>query len=278
MLGTEAAAALSAAGLDFIGSGRELDIRDPAAIAAFARGRRLSWIVNCAAYTDVDGAEAEPEAAMRLNADGPANLAALASRIGTRILHVSTDYVFDGAAERPYLEDDPTCPINAYGRSKAAGEERVRAICAEHVILRSAWLYGIAGRNFVSKIIELLASDRPIGVVADQRGTPTSAADLAGAMAAIAGAAEPCFGTFHYTDLGEASRYEVALEIMRQGLECGLLHRDRPIRALTSMEYATSARRPAYSALSTAKIVNAYGLRIPDWKESLAIYIKDLRA
>jgi dTDP-4-dehydrorhamnose reductase len=276
MLGTEVAAALLDAGLEFSGSGREVDISDPAAIAAFAQGRSLSWIVNCAAYTDVDKAEAEPEAAMRINADGPGNLAAFATSVGARILHVSTDYVFDGTLSRPYLEDDPIGPIGLYGRSKAEGEARARAACPAHVIVRTAWLYGASGPSFVVTMLRLMKERERIGVVADQRGTPTSAADLARAIATIVGSAAPVFGTFHYANLGETTWYEFALEIKRLGLELGILDRDCRIDALTTDQYPRKAKRPGYSVLSKEKIKNAYGLDIPKWEESLERFMRSL--
>jgi dTDP-4-dehydrorhamnose reductase len=278
MLGTEVSAALAAAGFEFVGSDREVDILDPAALASFAEGKSLSWIVNCAAYTAVDKAEEEAASAMRLNAEGPENLAALASRVGARILHMSTDYVFDGAGTRPYVEDDRVNPTGVYGRTKAEGEARVRAACPEHVILRTAWLYGKAGANFVATMLRLMGSKERVGVVADQRGTPTYAVDLARAVAAILGSAQARFGTFHFTNLGETNWYEFALEIKRLGLENGILSRDCPVDALTTDQYPTKTRRPAYSVLSKEKIRRAYGLKIPEWKESLALFMKDMRA
>jgi dTDP-4-dehydrorhamnose reductase len=278
MLGSEVTAALVEAGFDLVGSDREVDILDPEALAGFAEGKSLSWIVNCAAYTAVDKAEDEAALAMRINAEGPQNLALLASRVGARILHMSTDYVFDGKGARPYAEDDPVNPTGSYGRSKAEGEARVRSACPEHVILRTAWLYGKAGSNFVATMLRLMATKERVGVVADQRGTPTYAVDLAGAIAAIVGSAEPRFGTFHYTNLGETCWYEFALEIERLGLEYGILSRECPIDALTTEEYPTKAKRPAYSVLSKKKILDAYGLLIPEWKESLTLFMKELRA
>jgi dTDP-4-dehydrorhamnose reductase len=278
MLGSEVAAALTEAGFEFVGSDRDVDILDPAAIAAFAAGKGVAWIVNCAAYTAVDRAEDEAELATRLNADGPENLARLAAAIGARILHISTDYVFDGSSERPYVEDDSVAPIGAYGRGKAEGEARVRSACVEHVILRTAWLYGKGGGNFVSTMLKLMGSKDRVGVVADQRGTPTYAADLARAIAAIVGSKAPRFGTFHYSNLGETTWYGFALEIKRLGIEYGILTKDCPIDALTTEEYPTKARRPLRSLLSKEKIRKAYNLEIPDWRESLALYLRDIRA
>jgi dTDP-4-dehydrorhamnose reductase len=277
MLGSELAAALAEAGIDFVGSGREVDILDPAVLAAFTLGKDLSWIVNCVAYTSVDEAEDEVELAMRLNAEGPGNLAALASRIGACLLHVSTDYVFDGTGTRPYVEDDPVNPRCVYGRSKAEGEARVRAALAEHVILRTAWLYGKTGSNFVSIMLKLMSERERIGVVVDQRGTPTYVGDLARAIAVILGSVRPSFGSFHYANLGETCWYEFALEIKRLGLEYGILSRDCPIDALTTDQYPTKAKRPAYVVLSKDKIREAYRLQIPEWQISLALCMKEMR-
>jgi len=276
MLGTEVAKTFDRRGLEYAGTDREVDILDPAALASFAEDKSLSWIVNCAAYTAVDRAEDEEGIARRLNAEGPANLAALAARLGAKIIHVSTDYVFDGTGERPYEEDDPISPVGAYGRTKAEGEARVRASCREHAILRSAWLYGPAGKNFVTTMLRLMAQKDRIGVVADQRGTPTYAADLAGAIVEIVASRAPVYGTFHYTNLGETTWYEFALEIKRLGLERGLLSRDCTVDALKTAEYPTKAKRPAYSVLSKAKIMGSYSLSIPDWKESLALFMRNL--
>lgn len=278
MLGSEVAKALAEAGSEFVGSDREVDILDPGALAAFTAGRRISWIVNCAAYTAVDKAEDEPDLARALNAEGPKNLAALAAGMGARILHISTDYVFDGSGTRPYREDDQVAPSGVYGRTKAEGEELLRAACPEHVILRTAWLYGKGGSNFVRTMLRLMGSKERIGVVADQRGTPTYAVDLARAIAAIVGSATPRFGTFHYTNLGETSWYEFALEIERLGREYNILSRGCAVDALTTEQYPSKVKRPAYSVLSKDRIREAYGLEIPQWKESLALFLRELRA
>jgi dTDP-4-dehydrorhamnose reductase len=272
MLGTELSNALIYSGLDFVGSDRDVDILDPAALSAFVSDKKIEWIVNCAAYTAVDKAEDEAELAHKINAEGPGNLAELAKRINARILHISTDYVFDGSGTRPYLESDPVIPLGVYGQTKAEGEDRVRSRCPEHVIVRTAWLYGKAGNNFVSTMLKLMASKERIGVVADQRGTPTYAVDLARALVAIIGSASPRYGTFHYTNLGETTWHEFALEIQRLGIEFGLLSRGCVVDALTTAEYPTKTRRPAYSVLSKDKIRSAYSLDIPDWRLSLRAF------
>jgi dTDP-4-dehydrorhamnose reductase len=274
MLGTQLAELLSKEGLDFVGTDRELSILDLEALSAFASGKSLSWILNCAAYTAVDKAEEEDGLCRALNVDGPANLAVLANAIGARILHVSTDYVFDGSGSRPYREDDPVSPLGVYGRSKAEGEAAVRATCPEYLILRTAWLYGAHGPNFVRTMLRLMRERESVGVVADQHGSPTWAADLAEAILAILRAPEPRYGTYHFTDGGETSWHEFALEIERLGLEYGILARPCRVVALTSAEYPATAPRPAYSVLSTERIRSDYGLAIPDWRASLDRFLE----
>lgn len=280
MLGTELSEAFERSGADFVGSDREVSILDPAALEAFAdaaraQGRTIDWIVNCAAYTAVDKAEDEVEVCRTLNAIGPEIIARTAERLGASLLHISTDYVFDGAALRPYREDDPTGPTGVYGQTKEEGERRARNSCARTVIVRTAWLYGKHGPNFVATMLRLMKERDSVGVVADQRGTPTWARDLAEAIVAIIRRPSPVYGIFHYTNAGETTWYDFAREIHRTARERGILERDCEIRALTTAEYPTKARRPAYSVLSKEKIVASYGIQPPDWRTSLAAYLAD---
>jgi dTDP-4-dehydrorhamnose reductase len=295
MLGRELAEALAARGHELLCSNREVDFTDPAALEAFVAarwpaggagphgaetrggGRALSWIVNCAAYTAVDKAETESEKARSLNVEGPRNLARLAARRGSRLLHISTDYVFDGRKTRPYLESDPPAPTGVYGATKAEGERAVFEACPSAIILRTAWLYGRHGPNFVRTMLRLMAERESLGVVADQRGTPTWAADLAGAIAHIVSRAEVEPGIYHYTDSGETTWYEFAREIQRLGREAGLLGRACELKPLTTAEYPTPAARPAYSVLSKDKIERVFGIVPPSWQESLAKYIAGMK-
>jgi dTDP-4-dehydrorhamnose reductase len=275
MLGSELSNALAAAGLESVGTDRDVDILESEALAAFASGKKIEWIVNCAAYTAVEKAEAEEPLAERLNAQGPENIASCAKAIGAKVLHISTDYVFDGTLTRPYLESDPMAPNSAYGRTKAEGEKRLAAACPEHVIVRTAWLYGKHGPNFVYTMLKLMKTKDRIGVVFDQKGTPTYTADLAAAIVAILRAPKPVYGTFHFTNLGETNWHEFALEIRKLGKEYGLLTGDCAVDALTTEQYPTKAKRPAYSVLSKERIERSYGLEIPDWKSSLRDFFKD---
>lgn len=276
MLGAELAETLAREGLAFVGSGREVDILDAGRLAEFAAGRDIAWIANCAAYTKVDRAEDEADACGRLNAEGPANLARLARRIGARLLHLSTDYVFDGSEERPRREDEAPSPLNIYGRTKAEGEALVMAEAPDSVIVRTAWLYGRHGPNFVLTMLRLMAEREEVGVVADQRGSPTWARDLSDAMALILAHPSPRPGIYHFTDSGEASWWDFAREIERLGRENGILHRPCHVKALTAAEYPTRAKRPASSLLSTEKVRVVFGLEPPAWQASLASFIAEV--
>lgn len=276
MLGTEIAEALARARMDFTGTDREVSVLDPDALIGFANGKGINWIVNCAAYTDVEKAENEVDACTRLNVEGPANIARTAKSIGAKFLHISTDYVFDGSATRPYEVDDPVAPIGVYGRTKAEGEAMLRRICPEHVIIRTAWLYGRHGANFVYTMLRLMATKEKIGVVYDQRGTPTWAFDLASATISVLSAPASRFGTYHFTDAGETNWHEFACEIQRLGIERGILAKACPVEALTTEQYPTKVRRPAYSVLSKETIKRDYGISVPDWKESLKLFIKEI--
>ncbi len=279
MLGTEVAEVLTASGLAWVGSDRETDIRDPRALQSWlsaadgAKGQPIDWIINCSAYTAVDKAEDEEDLARGINALGAGNLAGLATAIGARLIHLSTDYVFRGDGARPYIESDAVDPQGAYGRTKVEGEALVANLCPHNFIIRTAWLYGQHGPNFVDTMLRLMRELDSIGVVADQRGTPTWAADLAQAIARIIQQDMTGFGIYHYTNAGQATWFEFAQEIQRLGREYGLLDHECRIKPLTTAEYPTRARRPAYSVLSKDKIVAA-GIAVPDWKESLRAFLK----
>lgn len=276
MLGTELREALRSVEREFVGSDRECDVTSPEALAGFAAGKAIDWIVNCSAYTAVDKAEDEVELARRLNVEGPANIAALATRLGAKLVHISTDYVFSGEGTAPYEEDEPTDPKGVYGRTKAEGEEAVRRACSRHFILRTAWLYGRHGPNFVYTMLKLMRERDSIGVVADQRGSPTWAADLTAAILRLVDLEAEDFGTYHFTDEGETSWHEFALAIQDLGFQRGLITKRIPIAALTTEQYPTKARRPAYSVLSKTKIREALGCATPDWRASLAAFLDDL--
>ena len=273
MLGRELGARLSAAGFEWDGTDREIDIRSADALRDQADERPFDWLVNCAAYTAVEKAEEEPDLARSLNAEGAGNLAIVANEHGARFIHISTDYVFDGSGSRPYIEEDPVAPIGVYGSTKAEGERFVRLNCESSYIVRTAWLYGKHGPNFVRTMLRLMAERERVSVVTDQRGSPTYAIDLADVIIAIVRSGNKGYGTYHFTDEGETSWYDFAVAIRDEALATGLLSRDCRVDPITSDQYPTKVKRPAYSVLSKDKIKKVFGLTIPTWRTSLRAYL-----
>ncbi|NTU58131.1 MAG: dTDP-4-dehydrorhamnose reductase [Chlorobiaceae bacterium] len=251
----------------------ELDITSPAQVEGFCRDHGIQAIVNCAAYTAVDRAESDAETAFRVNRDGAAVLATVAKGLDALLVQVSTDYVFDGSNSRPYREDDPARPLGVYGQSKWEGEEEIRRIAPSHIIIRTSWLYSIHGHNFMKTMLRLGSEKESIGVVFDQAGTPTWAADLAAAIVSILDRREPAqryAETYHYSNEGVCSWYDVARAVMEIG---GLQCRVTPIE---SSDYPTPARRPHFSVLNKKKIKEAWALDIPHWEESLKAMLSRL--
>ncbi|AEF80192.1 dTDP-4-dehydrorhamnose reductase [Leadbettera azotonutricia] len=278
MLGAEISLVLAQRGLACIGTDREVDITDPDALAAFvgkqaAAGQTIDWIINCAAYTAVDKAEDDLDACRRLNAIGPANIAEASHNIGARVLHFSTDYVFDGRGERPYKEDDPTDPIGVYGITKRDGEEKLLSNNEASYIIRTAWLYGRHGNNFVHTMLRLMNEKDSVSVVNDQRGSPTWAYDLASTAVDIIGKTLP-YGIYHYTNEGSITWFDFAQEIYGQGRKLGLIRKDCEVKPCASAEFPAKVTRPAYSVLDKGKIKAALGIEIPEWQTSLERYLK----
>ncbi|ACF12122.1 dTDP-4-dehydrorhamnose reductase [Chlorobaculum parvum NCIB 8327] len=252
----------------------ELNITDADKVEVFCRDHEIGAIVNCAAYTAVDKAESEPDAAFRVNRDGAASLAATAKAVGAHLVHVSTDYVFDGSNHRPYREDDPVAPCGVYGRSKLEGEEAIRASGCSHVIIRTSWLYSAHGQNFVKTMLRLGDEREQIGVVFDQVGTPTWAADLAGTIVLMLEQLDPASQyaeSFHYSNEGVCSWYDFAKAIMdAEGLSC-------KVSPIESWEFPTPAARPHFSVLNKRKIREFLGIEIPHWHDSLLKMLEELR-
>ena len=247
-----------------------LDITDRAAVFAFVEANAIDIIVNCAAYTAVDRAEGDADKARLLNATAPGYLAEAIERRGGQLIQVSTDYVFDGTAHKPYTEDQPTCPASVYGRTKLEGEQAVSAANPSAMIIRTAWLYSRFGNNFVKTMLRLGREKSELGVVFDQIGTPTYARDLAVAiMAAINQGIVP--GIYHFTDEGVTSWYDFTQTIHRlAGITT--CH----VRPLHTAEYPTPATRPHYSVLDKTKIKQTFNLEIPYWEDSLRECIESL--
>lgn len=238
----------------------ELDITDAGAVNAFVSENQIETIINCAAYTAVDKAEDEEALAYRINATGPENLA----KTGCRLVHISTDYVFNGESCVPYTASHETAPLSAYGRTKLAGERLVLENNSRAVIIRTAWLYSSHGSNFVKTMRKLGETRDSVNVVNDQIGTPTFAGDLAAAILAIIPRInEETAGIYHYTNEGVCSWYDFAYEIMElSGYSCR-------VRPISSAEYPAKAHRPGYSVLDKSLIKKVFKIEIPYWKESL---------
>jgi dTDP-4-dehydrorhamnose reductase len=265
------------AGMSVTCRGRdEIDLAEPEAAATAVAAEAPDLVINAAAYTAVDNAEREPSAAYALNCDGPAALAATCVEIGAPLVHLSSDYVFDGLKQGAYVESDPVNPISVYGASKAAGEQAVRSTLATHFILRSAWVYAAQGQNFVRTMLRLAKERSEIGVVNDQRGSPTAASEIARALVEVCGrllAGSGAFGTFHFCGAGSTTWHGFAEAIFE--LSGGAAPRLLPI---ATSAYPTPARRPANSVLDGTKIERLYGVAARPWRESLALCLAEIAA
>ncbi len=268
------------AGVEIVAVGRpELDLVDRESIRAVLSQIKPDVIVSAAAYTAVDKAESEEELAFVVNAEGPTAIAEVAKGLGIPIMHLSTDYVFAGDKQGLYVETDATGPVSVYGRSKLAGEQGIAAANPNHVILRTAWVYSPFGANFVKTMLRLAETRDALNVVADQRGSPTSALDIADAVIAIAkrlsaDSDENLRGIFHLTGSGEATWADFA-----EAIFAGLKTKNGKIVSvgrITTADYPTPAKRPANSRLSNDKLKQTYGIVLPDWKESTKVVLDRL--
>ncbi len=271
MLGTEVCRQLEENKIDYVGSDRDVDMTDFSSLEGFASGKNIDFIVNCAAYTAVDKAESEPDLAEKLNSDGPRNIARLAKKIGAKLIHISTDYVFDGSGDSPRTEDMPIAPLGVYGKTKANGEKAVAEETSEYYILRTAWLYGWAGKNFVYTMIRAMNTHDAVKVVDDQKGSPTFCGDLAHVIIEIIQRKGSVpYGIYHVTNNGEITWWDFTCEIKKQAIEKGYMtNKDCVVNKCTTAEYPTPAKRPAYSVLSKDKIQKILGITLPQWQDSL---------
>lgn len=254
------------------------DFDAPESVGELVRRIAPDVVVNAVAYTAVDRAESEPDAAFRVNALAPAAIGQACAATGALLLHYSTDYVFDGSASRPYREDDATAPLGVYGASKLAGEEAVRASGARHAILRTAWVYAAHGKNFLHTMLRLARERDELRVVGDQVGAPTPAAWIADASARIVAHGVPASGTWHLVAAGETSWHGFAEAIMDEALAAGLLARRPRVLPITTADYPTPARRPAYSVLDTTRLRWDFGIIAPEWRGGLHAVIEELAA
>src|SRR2546428_4594604 len=246
----------------------DLDILDSKAINSFFKENKIEACINCAAYTAVDKAETELDLAHKVNVKGPANLAMACSDSNAILVHISTDFVFDGTASRPYGEFHPVNPVSVYGKTKIAGEQMVMSNNDRTYIIRTAWLYSAYGNNFVKTMLRLGAERAELGIISDQIGSPTYAADLAKMILTMLAANKERYGIYHYSNEGVASWYDFAKAIFELK---GLTVKVKPLR---TEDYPTPAQRPSYSVLNKLKIKETFGIEIPYWKESLKICLE----
>ncbi len=242
-----------------------VEITDEAAVRAFIERHAPSLVINCAAYTDVDGCTRDPELAMKVNGHAPGYIAAACANVGAKMVHISTDFVFDGRTDRPYVEDDPVGPISAYGESKLAGERAVRQHVPSACIVRTAWLYGVHGKNFVATMLRLGRERDELRVVSDQIGSPTYTVDLAEAILHLIGVGAE--GIVHVVNAGQCSWHELA----RQALELAGIA--TPVSPITAAEFASPTERPAWSVLSTERYTALTGQRMRPWQEALRDFL-----
>jgi dTDP-4-dehydrorhamnose reductase len=268
-LGYDVVKELTAKGHEAVGVGRsELDITDESAVSSYVQNLSPEAIIHCAAYTNVDAAETDQEGAYKVNALGTKYLADAAKFVGAKMVYVSTDYVFDGAGTEPYEVDHPTKPLGVYGETKLAGEKLLQETLEKYFIVRTAWVYGVNGNNFVKTMLKLGQDRKELGVVYDQVGSPTYTVDLAKLLVELIDSEK--YGVYHASNEGVCSWHEFAVEIFKQaGMEI-------QVNPLTSDQFPRPAARPKYSVLSKKKIEEEGFTPLRDWKEALREYLKEL--
>ncbi|WP_222564679.1 dTDP-4-dehydrorhamnose reductase [Novilysobacter antarcticus] len=252
-----------------------LDLGQPESVADLVERIAPDVVINAAAYTAVDRAEDEPDLAQVVNAESPALIAEACAGVAATLVHYSTDYVFDGLGQRPYREEDPTAPLGVYGATKLAGEQAIAATGARHLILRTAWVYGLHGSNFLRTMLRLAGERDELRVVADQVGSPTPAWLIADVTASILRRTIDTSGVFHLVAAGQTSWHGFAEAIMQQARSAGLLKREPRVLPITTAEFPTRAARPAFSVLDTARLEEQFQLEILDWRRAL---VKTLHA
>lgn len=259
---------------------KDLDITDQAQVEAFFAGNKIDLVINTAAHTAVDKAESEEDASFKVNALGPELLGKACAANGGALIHISTDYVFDGEKPAPYVETDDTNPVNVYGRSKEAGERALREALDHHIILRTAWVFGAHGHNFVKTMLRLAADRDELTIVADQQGNPTAAADLASCIVALSdkilsgGVGNDQWGTYHCVNQESVSWADFAEAIVAYAE--GQTGRRPSVRPITTADYPTPAKRPQNSRLDCSKLQDAFGIEMPHWRQTLPGVIDEI--
>ncbi len=303
MLGAELCGLLQKNKIQYIGTSSDVDVTDYNALRAYAgkwetenyfeahkngEAGRIRWIINCSAYTAVEKAESDRNAAKAINVDGARNIARTAREIGAKLIHISTDYVFDGKADTPYKETDEKSPLGVYGETKSSGEDEIEKLMTQYFIIRTSWLYGFKSPNFVATMAKLMNTRPEIKVVNDQHGSPTLTADLAEAIYLIIKICDKAgtnifsrgsvpYGIYHFTDSGETTWFDFAKEIQRLLLKYRKITNKCNVLPCTTIEFGAKVDRPEYSVLSKDKISRALRIKIPKWRDSLESFIKDER-
>jgi len=282
MLGSELSIELASRKIPYVGTDKDVDITNLKDLHSFAYGKQITLIINCAAYTAVDKAEDEPELCKLLNTQAAANIGKVATEFHARVIHISTDYVFDGSSRVPYKTDDTTCPTGIYGLSKSDGEKALLRECSNAIIIRTAWLYGKHGKNFVFTMLRFMNERNSIKVVNDQHGTPTWTHDLCLAIIKMSEILsenlnlEP--GIYHFTNTGKTTWYDFAKEIYSVASSLGILTTKCDIHPCMTHEFPTKAKRPAYSVLDMTKTHNNLGINIPKWQDSLKDFLLSVQS
>lgn len=300
MLGTEVVKQLQEKKLPWIGTDIEVDISDYNALEKFTKSietasyfpsqlsrneRQINWVINCAAYTNVSKAEEEYEQAEKINTLGSTNIARICRKIGAKLIHISTDYVFDGNSTTPYNEDSIKSPLNVYGKTKSAGEDAIQKEMNTYYIIRTSWLYGYNGKNFVYTMTNAMNQKENLNVIDDQVGTPTNAEDLVSviirfversihATGFFGKNSIPSYGIYNYSNSGQTTWFEFASEINKLGKKYKRITNNCDITPCSTEDYNSGIKRPAYSVLNKVKICNELKIKIPDWKISLEKFIK----
>ena len=277
MLGSMIGSVLTENGIPYLESDASVDIRDMDAVNSFAGGKSINWIINCAAYTAVDAAEDNEQEAFSINRDGAAVLAGFCKKNNSRLIHFSTDYVFNGKPGRPWLEDDPVDPVNLYGKSKLEGEVAIRSMLDEHFIIRISWLFGPRGKNFVSTMIRLFNERDSLNVVNDQTGNPTYTFDVAQLVLAMIKLDSGEFGTYHFACAGQTTWYQLACEIYRQAKNMGIINKNCEINPVSSSQYPTKAKRPEWSVMNRDRVVARMGIELRPWEVAVGDYLKQVQ-
>ncbi|MDQ6960045.1 MAG: dTDP-4-dehydrorhamnose reductase [Mariprofundaceae bacterium] len=254
-----------------------LNITDAQAVNAAVESFKPDAVVNAAAYTAVDKAESDRDAAFAVNRDGPAHLAAACDAAGIPLVHVSTDYVFSGRKISAYVEDDPTEPLGVYGESKMAGEEAIRSLCSRYVVLRTSWVFSAHGNNFVKTMLRLAAEREELGIVADQHGCPTSSAELARGIMRVLETDHDIWGAFHFCQPEPTTWYGFAVAIFDEAKQQGISLKIKQVKPLVTSDYPTPAARPANSVMDCSRFESTFDFQIRSWRESLSEVIRELK-